>query len=57
LLNTEEKIAANSQRHPLGRIGQPQDVAELAAFLLSDKSSWMTGQIIHMDGGISTLKK
>lgn len=57
LLNTEEKIAANSQRHPLGRIGQPQDVSELAAFLLSDKSSWMTGQIIHMDGGISTLKK
>lgn len=57
LLNTEEKIAANSQRHPLGRIGQPQDVAELAAFLLSDKSSWMTGQIIHMDGGISNLRK
>lgn len=57
LLNTEEKIAANSQRHPLGRIGLPQDVAELAAFLIGDKSSWMTGQIIHMDGGISTLKK
>jgi NAD(P)-dependent dehydrogenase (short-subunit alcohol dehydrogenase family) len=57
LLNTEEKIAANSQRHPLGRIGQPQDVAELAAFLLSEKSSWMTGQIIHMDGGISNLRK
>ncbi len=57
LLNTEEKIVANSQRHPLGRIGQSQDVAELAAFLLSDKSSWMTGQIIHIDGGISKLRK
>lgn len=57
LLNTEEKIAANGQRHPLGRIGQPEDVAELAAFLLSEKSSWMTGQIIHIDGGISKLRK
>jgi len=57
LLNTEEKIAANGQRHPLGRIGQPEDVAELAAFLLSDKSSWITGQILHVDGGMSTVKK
>ena len=36
LLNTEEKITANGQRHPLGRIGQAEDVASLAAFLLSD---------------------
>jgi NAD(P)-dependent dehydrogenase (short-subunit alcohol dehydrogenase family) len=57
LLNTEEKITANGQRHPLGRIGQAEDVACLAAFLLSDSSSWITGQIIHVDGGISTLKK
>lgn len=57
LLNTEEKITANGQRHPLGRIGQAEDVAALAAFLLSDSSSWITGQIIHVDGGISTLKK
>jgi NAD(P)-dependent dehydrogenase (short-subunit alcohol dehydrogenase family) len=57
LLNTEDKITANGQRHPLGRIGQAEDVASLAAFLLSDSSSWITGQIIHVDGGISTLKK
>ena len=57
LLNTEEKITANGQRHPLGRIGQPNDIAELAAFLLSEKSSWITGQIMHIDGGISTIKK
>ena len=57
LLNTEEKIAANGLRHPLGRIGNADDVASLAAFLLSDASSWITGQIIHIDGGISTLKK
>lgn len=57
LLNTEEKITSNGLRHPMCRIGQPEDVAELAAFLLSEKSSWMTGQIIHIDGGISTIKK
>ncbi len=56
LLNSPEKIEANANRHPLKKIGQPQDIAELAAFLLSEKSSWITGQIHHIDGGISTLK-
>lgn len=56
LLNTEQKIEANSQRHPLKRIGTSTDIANMAAFLLSDKSSWMTGQILHIDGGISSLR-
>jgi NAD(P)-dependent dehydrogenase (short-subunit alcohol dehydrogenase family) len=56
LLNTEEKIQANALRHPMKRIGQPEDVAKLAAFLMSDDASWITGQIIHVDGGMSTLK-
>jgi NAD(P)-dependent dehydrogenase (short-subunit alcohol dehydrogenase family) len=56
LLNTPEKKEANAQRHPLKKIGMPQDLAHLTAFLLSDKSNWITGQIIHADGGISTLK-
>ena len=38
---------------PLGRIGQPQDVAELAVYLASSESSWMTGAVIPLDGGIS----
>ncbi|MEI6088245.1 MAG: SDR family oxidoreductase [Bacteroidota bacterium] len=56
LLNTEEKIEANAQRHPLKRIGNPIDLANLACFLLSDLSSWITGQIIHADGGMSSIK-
>jgi NAD(P)-dependent dehydrogenase (short-subunit alcohol dehydrogenase family) len=56
LLNSEEKKEANAQRHPLKKIGTPRDIAEMAVFLLSDKSSWMTGQILHVDGGMSSIK-
>ncbi|WP_245652234.1 SDR family NAD(P)-dependent oxidoreductase [Rufibacter tibetensis] len=55
-LNTEEKIQANAQRHPLKKLGTPQDIAEMAAFLLSEKSAWMTGQILHVDGGVSSIR-
>lgn len=56
ILNTPEKIDANGQRHPLKRVGQPEDIAEMVAFLLSEKSSWMTGQVLHVDGGMSSIK-
>ncbi|MCV9388960.1 SDR family NAD(P)-dependent oxidoreductase [Reichenbachiella ulvae] len=56
LLSSEEKIKANADRHPLKKIGQPEDIAQLASFLLQDSSGWMTGQVIKLDGGISTLK-
>jgi NAD(P)-dependent dehydrogenase (short-subunit alcohol dehydrogenase family) len=56
LLSSPEKIEANGQRHPLKRIGEAEDIAETACFLLTDKSSWMTGQILHVDGGMSSLK-
>ncbi len=55
LLASEEKKEVNAQRHPLKKIGSPEDIAEMAAFLLSDQSSWMTGQIIHVDGGMSSI--
>jgi NAD(P)-dependent dehydrogenase (short-subunit alcohol dehydrogenase family) len=42
--------------HALERIGTPEDIASLTAFLLSDETSWMTGQILSVDGGRSTLR-
>lgn len=56
LLNTPEKKEANAQRHPLRRIGAASDIASMAEFLLSEKSGWITGQVLHVDGGISRLK-
>ncbi len=56
LLGNEEKIEANANRHPLKRIGNSKDIAAAAEFLLSENSSWITGQVIHVDGGMSTLK-
>ncbi len=56
LLNTEEKKAANALRHPLKKIGTANDIANMAAFLLSEKANWITGQILHVDGGMSTVK-
>jgi len=56
LLNNEQKKEANAQRHPLKRVGKTEDIVNIAEFLLSEKASWITGQIIHVDGGFSTLK-
>jgi NAD(P)-dependent dehydrogenase (short-subunit alcohol dehydrogenase family) len=56
LLNSDQKKEANAARHPLKRIGTAEDIAHIAAFLLSEKASWITGQIMHVDGGMSSLK-
>lgn len=55
LLNNDRKKEANAARHPLKRVGEPSDIANIVVFLLSDKSSWMTGQVVGVDGGTSTL--
>ena len=57
LLGSDEKKEANAQRHPLKKIGTPENIADAALFLLSDKSSWMTGQILHVDGGLSSINR
>ena len=56
LLNTDAKKEANVSRHPLKRIGNPADIANMANFLLSEEASWITGQILAVDGGMSAIK-
>lgn len=56
LLSTAAKRAAMAGRHPAGTIGDADRVAALIAFLLSDEATWMTGQIVAMDGGLGALR-
>lgn len=56
LINNEAKLKASEDRHPLKRIGDAKEIAEAAAFLLSDSASFITGQVIKVDGGISAIK-
>jgi NAD(P)-dependent dehydrogenase (short-subunit alcohol dehydrogenase family) len=56
LLSTPEKKEASAKRHPMGKYGQPEDISQAIAFLLSDDSSWITGQVIGIDGGLGKLK-
>lgn len=50
----EAMLAARGAEYPLGRVGEPEDVAELVAFLVSERAGWLTGAVIPIDGG-STL--
>lgn len=56
LLNNEKKQEAAASRHPLKRVGTAEELAATAAFLLSEGSAWVSGQIIHVDGGMSRLR-
>ena len=47
-----EQVQSMGEMHPMKRVGQPEDVAAMIVFLLSDASSWMTGTIIPVDGGM-----
>lgn len=55
LLSNDRKREMMSERHPMKRVGEADDIANIALFLLGDESTWMTGQVIGVDGGISTL--
>ena len=56
LLSSTEKIEASNKRHPIGRVGTSEDIASMAKLLLSDEGSWITGQIFHVDGGMSSIR-
>lgn len=56
LTANEVMLKASTQMHPLGRIGEPEDVASLLAWLLNPANSWITGQIIGADGGLGSVK-
>lgn len=56
LLNTDAKRDAAAKRHPLQRVGDPDQTAKLVSYLLSDDSSFLTGQTLRPDGGLSTVR-
>lgn len=56
MLNSDAKLEANAARHPLKKIGSAEDIANMVSFLLSEKSSWISGQILKVDGGMSNLR-
>ena len=56
ILSSPEKAEAAAQRHPLKTIGLPDDIASMANFLLSEDAKWISGQILHVDGGMSALR-
>ena len=55
LLSNDKKKEMMSERHPMKRVGNAADIANMATFLLSSDNSWITGQVIGVDGGMSSL--
>jgi NAD(P)-dependent dehydrogenase (short-subunit alcohol dehydrogenase family) len=55
-LNNEAKMDKANERHPLGRVGSAKEIAQATTFLLGEESSWMTGRVLQLDGGIGNLK-
>jgi len=56
LLGSDDKVEASKARHPLKQIGEPSEFAAAVDFLLSEDAGFMTGQVLRLDGGLSTLK-
>jgi 3-oxoacyl-[acyl-carrier protein] reductase len=55
-LNNDVKREKSAERHPLKRVGQADDIARMAAFLVGENSSWITGQVFGVDGGMGSLQ-
>ena len=56
LLENPKMAQAIAKLHPMECLGEPEDIAAMVKFLLSDEASWITGQIFGVDGGRSTLR-
>lgn len=56
LLSNDKRREASADRHPLKRVGSTEDLANACTYLLSSKSSWVTGQVLNVDGGMSTVR-
>jgi NAD(P)-dependent dehydrogenase (short-subunit alcohol dehydrogenase family) len=56
MLSNEKMTEAIAKMHAVPRLGKAEDMAALAAFLISEKSGWITGQVFGVDGGRSTLR-
>jgi 3-oxoacyl-[acyl-carrier protein] reductase len=56
LISSPERKEASDKRHPLGRIGTAKELADAAFFLITPQSAWITGQIIAIDGGMSSVR-
>lgn len=56
ITSNEKAKQASEKMHPLGRLGQPKDIARAISFLLEPGNDWMTGQTFGIDGGISTVR-
>lgn len=56
MLNNDRKRERMDERHPLKRVGQPSDIAQAAVLLLTERGSWISGQVIGVDGGMSTIR-
>ena len=56
LVENPATLQASEAMHPLGRVGEPEDIAALAALLVGPQAGWLTGQVIAVDGGLSSIK-
>ncbi len=56
ITQNESALKASQAMHALGRIGHPEDVASAIAWLVNPENSWVTGQVIGVDGGLGTLR-
>ena len=56
ITGNEMMLKASAAMHPLGRIGRPEEIASLIAWLLSNEADWMTGQVLGIDGGLGAVR-